>query len=94
MGLTLSTPMEVVNTIDEVRITEIINSVENEFIVIKYKLISDGIVPTDEKVVVIQGKELVKALYSEQDVIMATGKTFEEASREILYGKVLDTLAG
>ena len=94
MGLTLSTPMEVVNTIDEVRITEIINSVENEFIVIKYKLISDGIVPTDEKVVVIQGKELVKALYSEQDAIMATGKTFEEASREILYGKVLDTLAG
>ena len=92
MGLILGTPMEIVNTVDEVRITSILNNVETEYVVIHYKLIIGGVVPVGTQVVAIQGKEAIKALYAEQDAVMATGKTFEEASREILYNKVLESI--
>ena len=94
MGFNLETPVLVTESIGKVQITKIINHVDTEFFVIEYTTHKPDDSILSQGNIVIEGYDAVKALYAEQDTLMATGKTFEEASREILYDKVLDTLAG
>ncbi len=64
------------------------NSVIHEKITIRYKTIfADGSTGRGE-LISIKGKEAIQALYAEMDSAIASGKSFENASKEILYSKL------
>ena len=90
MATTLTTPIVITNTANTVQITGILNKVEEERLEIEYIIILEDDTPYKRDRVSIIGKDNVKAIYAETDTIIATGKTFEEASTELLYGKVLE----
>jgi hypothetical protein len=93
MATTLTTPIIETKTANTVQITGLYNKIEEESLEIHYiTLLEDG-TPYKRDLVVFKGYDTVKALYAELDVIIATGKTFEEASTELLYSKALYQLA-
>jgi len=92
MAQTLNTPIVITNTANTVQITRIDNNVEEGYLGIQYMTILEDGTPYQRGTVRVDGIDAVKALYAETDTVMATGKTFEEASAEILYGKVLAQL--
>ena len=88
MPLVLDTPESMTNTVSTVAITSVVNDLENQRLDVNYiKLLEDG-TPFQRAVYSVSGHEDVQALYAELDVLIATGKTFEEASRELLYSKI------
>ena len=88
MPLTLSTPETETKTVNTIVITDFNNSLERTVLEICYiKLLEDG-TPFQRGSVTFNTVEEIQALYAELDVIIATGKTFEEASKELLYSKI------
>jgi len=92
MAIILANPVVVTNTATTVQITKIDNNIEHEYLQIEYIILLDDGTPYQRSTVKIEGYDAVKALYAETDVVMGTGKTFEEASTAILYAKVLAQL--
>ena len=92
MATTLTTPKEEVKVVTTVQVTGFVNNREEERCEIHYiTLLEDG-TPYQRGQVVINGYDDVKVFYAEMDALLATGKAFEEASTELLYGKVLASL--
>lgn len=92
MPLLLTTPIVITNTANSVQITGLYNKIEEGCVEIHYMtLLADG-TPYQRGDVRIDGYDAVKALYAETDTVMATGLTFEQASAQILYAKVLAAL--
>lgn len=89
MSAIFGTPVITTNTVTTVQITRIDNNIEGEYVNVEYvTLLEDG-TPYQRGSVKVRGYDDIKVLYAETDTVMATGKTFEEASAEILYNKVL-----
>ena len=93
MATTLNTPIVVTNTATTVQITALVNNVEEERVEIHYMTKLEDGTPYQRGNIQINGKEDVKAMYAELDALISTGKTFEAASGELLYSKVLAKLA-
>jgi len=89
MATLLNTPIVITNTANTVQITRIDNNVEEGYLAVEYMTILEDGTPFQRGNVRVEGYDAVKALYAETDTLMATGKTFEETSAEILYAKVL-----
>lgn len=88
MPIILDTPEVQIQTITSVVVTSTFNDVENARFSISYaKLYEDG-TPAERATFDVDGAADIKALYVELDVIIATGKSFEEASKELLYSKI------
>lgn len=88
MPLMLAEPKTTTSIISSIMITEIINSPAREMVIIKYNnILSSGEVSSSE-VLKITGKQAVQELYNELDVLLSRGRGFEEASKELLYGKI------
>lgn len=88
MPLMLAEPKTTTSIISSIMITEIINSPAREMVIIKYNnILSSGEVASSE-VLKITGKQAVQELYNELDVLLSRGRGFEEASKELLYGKI------
>lgn len=92
MAFLLDTPQTITQTLNRFSITKLENDIEDKNINIEYMIYLEDGTPYKRGRVMIEGYDAVKALYSQIDTVMATGKTFEEASSEILYNKVLETL--
>jgi len=92
MSTVLNNPLVETKTIDKVQITRIDNNIEEGYIEISYLTLYDNNTPAQRGIVGVKGYDAVKALYTETDILIATGKTFEEASTEILYAKVVAQL--
>ena len=86
MPLTLTTPTEVVTTTTELRITKFENNIEEAYITIDYISILDGGTEGNRGSTRVDGVVAIKDMYTTMDTAIATGKTFEEASKEVLYG--------
>jgi hypothetical protein len=87
MPLKLNTPETQVQEIDEFIITRFVNDIENKFIQIDYLELNSGNIVGRNKIKIV-GKENIKQLYAELDVIIAEGHVFEEASTILLYSKI------
>jgi acylphosphatase len=93
MALDLGTPQVITNTVNKVQVTGLVNNVEEGRIEIHYMtLLEDGTPYQRGQVILAEGFEAIKQSYADIDAKIAEGKTFEQASAEILYAKVLDTL--
>ena len=92
MATQLTTPVVETLTTTTVQITGFVNNKEEERCEIHYILLLDNGEPCKRGQVVINGYADVKAFYAEMDALIATGKTFEIASTELLYSKVLASL--
>ena len=92
MAIVLPTPTTETLVATNVQITGVVNNIEEGRFEIHYMILLEDGTPYKRGQVVINGYDDVKALYAEQDAAMATGKTFEVASAEILYNKVLASL--
>ena len=93
MATTLNQPQVITNTVNKVQVTALVNNVEEGRIEIHYITLLEDNTPYQRGNVVVEGYESVKAMYAELDAKIAEGKTFEEASTELLYAKVLSELA-
>lgn len=88
----LSTPIVISNEVNKVQITAINNQIEQGFLSVEYILLMSNGTPYRRGDIRFSGYDVVKALYAELDALIATGKTFEVASAELLYSKVLASL--
>lgn len=88
MPIILDTPKVETKTVTTFVITNIENNVVGKTFTVRY----DGLAADDTLVErgtwSLKGTEEVQAFYLELDIIIATGKTFEEASKELLYSKI------
>jgi len=89
MSIILDTPQVQTQTVTEFVITKIINNVERGLLSISYNLLLEDGNVLKEETKRFRGKGVIQGLYAELDTIIATGKTFEEASRELLYSKLV-----
>ena len=88
-AVNFETPQVITNTVASIKVTGIVNDAENEKVEIHYiTFLADGS-PYQRGNIVINGYDAVKATYAEIDAEIAKGKGFEDASREVLYKKVL-----
>jgi len=88
MAKTLKNKEMKVISVTDVAITSIINSPKRKMVIIKYDVIaSDGNVVKSDALR-IKGAPAVKELYDELDVLIRTGLSFEQASRQLLYAKI------
>ena len=88
MAQALTTPVQETKVVTTVQLTAIVNNVEEGRLEVHYiTLLEDG-EPYQRGNVAVEGKEAVQAVYAEIDTIMSSGKTFEEASKELFYSKV------
>jgi len=86
------TPKTEVKVVTTVQVTGFVNNREEERVEIHYiTLLEDGM-PYQRGNVVVGGKEAIQALYAEMDAEIAKGLGFEDASRNILYAKVVSEL--
>lgn len=93
MAIALTTPITVAQTVASVQITGFSIDYENLSMTSSYMTLLEDNTPYQRGNVVVEGYESVKAMYAELDAKIAEGKTFEEASTELLYAKVLSELA-
>lgn len=89
MALILGTPIAVTNTQTSVQITGLVNNLERGNIEVHYMTLLEDGTPYQRGMTTYDGYDEVKNVYAEIDAVIATGKTFEEASTEILYTKVI-----
>lgn len=88
MPLILNTPEVETKKITKIVITEIVNSPARGVFVIRYnKLLENGEVASTEAMR-IRDKDKIKAFYDLITQKVKAGKTFEEASRDILYNAI------
>lgn len=88
MPIILDIPETETKVVTSIVITKITNSVEEEKFDCEYiKFLEDG-TKSDRGHWSLEGKVAIQALYAELDVVIVTGKTFEEASKELLYSKI------
>ena len=93
MATLLSTPQVITNTVNTVQVTGLVNNVEEGRIEIHYMtLLEDGTPYQRGMVILAEGYDAVKAASANIDAKIATGMTFEQASTEILYAKVIEQL--
>ena len=92
MAIVLPTPKTETLVATNVQITGFVNNIEEGRCEVHYIVLLEDGTPYKRGQVVINGYDDVKALYAELDVLISTGKTFEESSTELLYGKVLASL--
>lgn len=81
------------NVVNRFSITRLENNIEKGYIEITYRLYYSDMTPYKSSRIYLDGYDAVKALYTEIDAKIATGLTFEQASSEILYAKVLTELS-
>jgi len=86
------TPIIKIETISSVQVTSFVNDIEQNNIRIEYIRLLDNGEVKDRDCVFIDNYDDVKKLYKDLDDIIATGKTFEEASAKLLYFKVIEKL--
>jgi hypothetical protein len=102
MATILNTPQVITNTVNTVQITGLVNNVEEGRIEIHYMtLLEDGTPYQRGNIIlaeVIRNADgtvdttPISNAYAQIDAKIATGLTFEQASAEILYAKVLEHL--
>ena len=88
----LTTPIQTTTIATNVAVTGFYNKVEEEMMEIHYMTYTEDGTPYQRGNVTINGYTDCKAMYAELDALIATGKTFEEASSELLFSKVLAQL--
>lgn len=88
MPIILDIPETETKVVTSIVITKITNSPEEEKFDCEYiKFLEDG-TKSDRGHWSLVGKVAIQLFYTELDVIIATGKTFEVASKELLYSKI------
>lgn len=75
-------------TVTSYKVIEFRNSIAREMITITYVKAFDDDTYSPPLLKEISGAESIRELYALMDAEIATGKTFEEASKQVLYGKL------
>jgi len=88
--LILNTQEVETNVVTQIQITEIINNPGREKFVVRYNKLSEDGEVLERSFFKLTDKTEIQAMYTELDTILAQGKSFEDASKELLYSKIAE----